>query len=233
MPASFARRRPCRRRFRSRIVTNGPSCRLPAAFRSTAAMGSARQFSPARDIGGRIGWIDRAGRPGRRRRKRKNACDPAAENPGTTMRRLCTLLLRAACLALALTMPAAAQDYPTKPVRILVPFPPGGINDLVARLLATQLTERLGKQFIVENKTGAGGAVAGELVANAPKDGHTLLIVSLAIAINPWLQKLSYDTIKAFAPVAIVATSPNVVVVNADLPARSLQEFVALAKQKP
>jgi tripartite-type tricarboxylate transporter receptor subunit TctC len=127
----------------------------------------------------------------------------------------------------------AAQDYPTRPVRILVPFPPGGINDLVARLLATQLSERLGKQFIVENKTGAGGAVAGELVAGAPKDGHTLLIVSIAIAINPWMQKLPYDTIKAFAPVAIVATSPTVAVVNADLPAKSMQEFVALAKQKP
>ena len=141
--------------------------------------------------------------------------------------------LRTACIVLALTATVAAQDYPTRPVRILVPFPPGGINDLVARLLATQLSERLGKQFIVENKTGAGGAVAGELVAGAPKDGHTLLIVSIAIAINPWMQKLPYDTIKAFAPVAIVATSPTVAVVNADLPAKSMQEFVALAKQKP
>ena len=149
------------------------------------------------------------------------------------MTRLCALLLRTACIVLALTATVAAQDYPTRPVRILVPFPPGGINDLVARLLATQLSERLGKQFIVENKTGAGGAVAGELVAGAPKDGHTLLIVSIAIAINPWMQKLPYDTIKAFAPVAIVATSPTVAVVNADLPAKSMQEFVALAKQKP
>ena len=149
------------------------------------------------------------------------------------MTRLCALLLRTACIVLALTATVAAQDYPTRPVRILVPFPPSGINDLVARLLATQLSERLGKQFIVENKTGAGGAVAGELVAGAPKDGHTLLIVSIAIAINPWMQKLPYDTIKAFAPVAIVATSPTVAVVNADLPAKSMQEFVALAKQKP
>ena len=149
------------------------------------------------------------------------------------MTRLCALLLRTACIVLALTATVAAQDYPTRPVRILVPFPPGGINDLVARLLATQLSERLGKQFIVENKTGAGGAIAGELVAGAPKDGHTLLIVSIAIAINPWMQKLPYDTIKAFAPVSIVATSPIVAVVNADLPAKSMQEFVALAKQKP
>jgi tripartite-type tricarboxylate transporter receptor subunit TctC len=149
------------------------------------------------------------------------------------MTRLCALLLRTACIVLALTTAGAAQDYPTKPVRILVPFPPGGFNDIVARLIATQLSERLGKQFVVENKSGAGGAIAGELVANAPKDGHTLLIVSSAIAINPWMQKLSYDTIKDFTPVSVLATAPIVAAINADLPARSMQEFVALAKQKP
>ena len=149
------------------------------------------------------------------------------------MPRICALLLRAACIALALTTAAAAQDYPTRPVRIMVPFPPGGFNDIVARLLASGLTERLGKQFIVENKTGAGGAVAGELVANAPKDGHTLLIVSIAITINPWLRPLSYDTIKDFAPIATLATAPMLAVMNVDLPAKSLPDFVALAKQKP
>ena len=149
------------------------------------------------------------------------------------MTKLCALLLRTACIVLALTTAVAAQDYPTKSVRIVVPFPPGGFNDIVARLLATQLSERLGKQFIVENKTGAGGTVAGELVANAPKDGHTLLIVSLAIAINPWMRTLPYDSIKAFTPISMLATAPIVAVVNADLPAKSMQEFVALAKQKP
>ena len=149
------------------------------------------------------------------------------------MTRLCALLLRTACIVLALTTAVAAQDYPTKSVRILVPFSPGGFNDIVARLLATQLSERLGKQFVVENKTGAGGAVAGELVASAPKDGHTLLIVSIAIAINPWMRALSYDTIKAFTPIAALATAPVVAVVNTDLPAKSLKELVALARQKP
>jgi tripartite-type tricarboxylate transporter receptor subunit TctC len=149
------------------------------------------------------------------------------------MTRLCALLLRTACIVLALTTAVAAQDYPTKPVRILVPVSPGGINDIVARLLARQLSERLGKQFIVENKTGAGGAVAGELVAGAPKDGHTLLIVSSAIAMNPWMYPLPYDTIKAFTPVAVLATSPIVAVINTDLPAKSMKEFIALAKQKP
>jgi tripartite-type tricarboxylate transporter receptor subunit TctC len=149
------------------------------------------------------------------------------------MTSLCALLLRTACIVLALTTAVAAQEYPTKSVRIVVPFPPGGFNDIVARLLATQLSERLGKQFIVENKTGAGGTVAGELVANAPKDGHTLLIVSLAIAVNPWMRTLPYDSIKAFTPISMLATAPIVAVVNADLPAKSMQEFVALAKQKP
>ena len=149
------------------------------------------------------------------------------------MTRLCALLLRTACIVLALTSAAAAQDYPTRPVRILVPFPPGGFNDIVARHLATQLSERLGKQFVVENKTGAGGAVAGELVANAPKDGHTLLIISIAIAINPWMRTLPYDTIKSFTPIAALATAPVVAVINSELPPKTLKDFVTLAKQKP
>jgi len=149
------------------------------------------------------------------------------------MTRLCALLLRTACVVLALMTPAVAQDYPTKSVRILVPFPPGGFNDIVARHIATQLSERLGKQFIVENKPGAGGAIAGELVASAPKDGHTLLLVSIAIAMNPWMRPLPYDTIKDFAPISALATAPIVAVVNTDLPAKSMREFVALARQKP
>lgn len=149
------------------------------------------------------------------------------------MPRWLSLLPRALCIVFALTTAVAAQDYPNRPVRIVVPFPPGGFNDIVARLIATQLSERLGQQVIVENKSGAGGAIAGELVANAPKDGHTLLIVSIAIAINPWMRSLNYDPIKGFTPVAILATAPNVAVINPSLPARSVKEFVALAKQKP
>jgi tripartite-type tricarboxylate transporter receptor subunit TctC len=128
---------------------------------------------------------------------------------------------------------ATAQDYPSKPVRIIVPFPPGAINDTVGRLLATQLSARLGKQFVVENRGGAGGIVAGELVANAPKDGHTLMVVSLAITVLPAMHTLPYDTLKSFAPVAIVATAPNVAVVNQDLPVKSIRELIALAKERP
>jgi tripartite-type tricarboxylate transporter receptor subunit TctC len=100
-------------------------------------------------------------------------------------------------------------------------------------MIATHLTERLGKQFIVENRTGAGGIVGTELVANAPKDGYTLLIVSIAHALHPALYKLSYDPIKAFAPITVFASSPNVLAVNNDLPVKSVSEFVALAKAKP
>jgi tripartite-type tricarboxylate transporter receptor subunit TctC len=143
------------------------------------------------------------------------------------------LLLRSMCVVLALTASAAAQDYPNRPVRIVVPFPPGAINDTVGRLIAAQLSERLGKQFIVENKPGAGGIIAGELVANAPKDGHTLMIVSLAIAVNPHMYKMTYDAVKDFAPIAILATAPNVLAVNAALPAQSVKDVIALAKAKP
>src|SRR5262245_24268474 len=142
------------------------------------------------------------------------------------------LRLAAALVVLGATA-SAAQDYPSKPVRIIVPFPPGAINDTVGRLLATQLTVRLGKQFVVENRGGAGGIVAGELVANAPKDGHTLMVVSLAITVLPAMHTLPYDTLKSFAPVAIVATAPNVAVVNQELPAKSISELIALAKERP
>src|SRR3954452_21300881 len=102
-------------------------------------------------------------------------------------------ILSACCTLFALSGMAAAQDYPNRPVRLVVPFPPGGINDIVGRVIAQHLGDRLGKQVIVENRGGAGGIVGSEFVANAPKDGHTLLIVSLAGAVNPWLYTLPYD----------------------------------------
>jgi tripartite-type tricarboxylate transporter receptor subunit TctC len=150
-----------------------------------------------------------------------------------SMARIYARLIAAAGLSLALTMTAAAQDYPTKPVRIIIPFAPGGINDVVGRLLATHLTQAFGRQVIAENRPGAGGVVATELVANAPKDGHTLLVVSIAHAVNPWLYKLNYDQAKAFAPIASVVSSQNALAVNNDLPAKSLKDFLAFAKQQP
>jgi tripartite-type tricarboxylate transporter receptor subunit TctC len=143
------------------------------------------------------------------------------------------ILTAAAAALLVFLVPALAQDYPNRPVRLVVPFPPGGINDIVARVVAQHLGERLGKQVIVDNRGGAGGIVGSEIVANAPKDGHTLLIVSLASAVNPWLYTLPYDPLKSFAPVAMLVAAPNVVTVNPGLPVHSIKEFVALAKSKP
>src|SRR2546429_806580 len=150
------------------------------------------------------------------------------------MSRSQTPLLAAAGMLLALTTAAAAQEYPSKPVRLIIPFPPGGSNDVVGRLIATHLGERLGKQVVVDNRgAGAGGVVGSEVAAHAPRDGYTLLIISLAHAVNPWLYKLPYDPIKSFTPVAILASGPNVVVVNPELPVHSVKELLAAAKEKP
>jgi tripartite-type tricarboxylate transporter receptor subunit TctC len=129
---------------------------------------------------------------------------------------------------------AAAQGYPTKPVRLIIPFPPGGSNDIVGRMAAAQLGERLGQQVIVDNRGGAGGTIGTDIAAKAPPDGYTLLLISIAYAFNTSIyKKLPYDPVKSFEPVGIVGTGPAVLVVNPRLPVNSVQEFVALAKQKP
>jgi tripartite-type tricarboxylate transporter receptor subunit TctC len=148
------------------------------------------------------------------------------------------LIFKAAGVFLLLTTllvatPAAAQDYPAKPVRIIVPFPPGGFNDIVARLVATQLSERLGTQFIVDNRGGAGGVIGTDQGAHAPPDGHTLLIASLAITINPWFHKVSYDPVRSFAPVALLATAPNVISIQPELPIKSVKDLIDAAKKQP
>ena len=142
-------------------------------------------------------------------------------------------MLHAAGVLLALTVTAGAQDYPNKPVRLIIPFPPGGSNDVVGRMIATKLGERLGKQVVVDNRGGAGGVIGTEAVANATPDGYTLGVISIAHAVNPWLYKLTYDPIKSFAPVAVLATGPNVLAVNPGLGVNSVKELIALAKSKP
>jgi tripartite-type tricarboxylate transporter receptor subunit TctC len=134
---------------------------------------------------------------------------------------------------LGLANVAAAQEYPVRPVRMIIPFPPGGSNDVVGRLIATHLGERLGKQVVVDNRSGAGGVVGTEVVAKSPPDGYTLLIISMAHAVNPWLYKLAYDPIKDFAPVGLLAKGANVLVVHPSLPVNSVKDLLALAKQKP
>src|SRR5713101_5091598 len=121
------------------------------------------------------------------------------------MPKLRLLLLTMLGLLLGAPQDLAAQDYPSRPVRLIIPFPPGGSNDVVGRVFATRLSERLGRQVVVDNRSGAGGVVGTEAAANAPADGYTLLVISLAHAVNPWLYKLAYDPIKAFTPIGIMA----------------------------
>lgn len=141
--------------------------------------------------------------------------------------------LAALGLILGFPLSSAAQEYPTKPVRLIVPFPPGGSNDVVGRMVAQQLSERLGQQVVVDNRAGAGGTIGTDAASQAAPDGYTLLAISLAHAVNPWLYKTRYDSIKSFAPVAIFATGPNVLVVHPDLPVNSVKDLLALAKERP
>jgi tripartite-type tricarboxylate transporter receptor subunit TctC len=133
----------------------------------------------------------------------------------------------------ALAPAALADDYPNRPVRLIVPFPPGGSNDVVGRLVAQQLSQQLGQQVFVDNRGGAGGSIGTEACAASPPDGYTLCIISIAHAVNPWLHKLNFDPIKSFTPITILATGPNVLVIHPSLPVNSVQELVALAKKSP
>jgi tripartite-type tricarboxylate transporter receptor subunit TctC len=149
-----------------------------------------------------------------------------------------TLRILARCaLAVALAAAAAAaaaQGYPTRPVRMIIPFPPGGSNDIVGRMIAAQLGERLGHQVVVDNRGGAGGTIGTELAAKAPADGYTLLLISTAYAFNTSIyKKLPYDPVKSFAPVALLGSGPGVLVVNPALPVNSVAELIALAKERP
>ncbi len=141
-------------------------------------------------------------------------------------------LFALACLAV---VPAFAQTYPAKPVRIIVPFPPGGPTDVVGRLVATKLGEALNQQFVVENRAGAGGTLGSEVVSQAPADGYTLLYGSTStLAMAPSLyRKLGYDPRKSFAPISLVSSGPLLVAVNAAVPAQTLTQLIALAKEKP
>ena len=126
---------------------------------------------------------------------------------------------------------ARAQTYPTRPVHLIVGYAAGGPNDTTARLIGQALSERLGQQFIIENRTGAGGNIGTEAVVRAPADGYTLLLVSSSNAVNATLyDKLSFDFIRDIAPVASLASVPNVMVVNPSVPAKTVPEFIAYAK---
>lgn len=137
-------------------------------------------------------------------------------------------------LLLLVASPAAAQDWPSKPIRFVVPFATGGATDVLTRLLCEQLTAELKVPCVVDNKGGAGGIIGTEMTAQAPGDGYTLLLHSASITYDPSLhQKLPYDTMKDLVPVAMIGTTPNILVVNPSFPARSAADLIRTAQQKP
>lgn len=150
------------------------------------------------------------------------------------------MLLRAAGVALSMLMlstaaiPARADTYPARPIRFVVPFPAAGASDVLSRALAEKLTASLGQSVVIDNRPGAGSTIGADIVAKAPPDGYTLLIItgSLPIAANLY-KKLSFDLIKSFTPVSLVANVPHVLVVNPSVPANSVKDLIALAKSKP
>ena len=146
-------------------------------------------------------------------------------------------LLSIVCTAALLTLTqgqALAQAYPTKPVKIIVPFGPGGFTDVVARILGVKLGESLGQSVVIENKPGAGSMIGTDQVAKSAPDGHTLVIVSSTHVISPWIYKnVPYDPIKGFTPITKLVDSPYVLLTNPKVPAKNVQEFIALAKANP
>ncbi len=129
---------------------------------------------------------------------------------------------------------AQAPKYPVKPIRMVVGYAPGGGSDIMGRLIAQQITEALGQQVVVENRAGAAQNVAAEYVAKSPADGYTLFLSSAALGINVSLySKINYDPVKDFAPVAVFATSPNLLLVHPSFPAKTVKEFIAVARKNP
>src|SRR6478752_38295 len=140
-----------------------------------------------------------------------------------------------AAVALLIAASAYAQSYPAKPIHLIVPFPPGGGNDTVARAIAQQISPELGQPVVIDNKPGAGGSVGAELAAKAPADGYTLFLAGVGShVVNPNVhKKLGYDPLKDFAPITLIASAPSVLVVNPKVPAQNIAEFTAYARANP
>ena len=145
----------------------------------------------------------------------------------------CARALPALALA-ALAASASAQQYPVKPVRMIVPFAPGGNTDIIGRVFAPKFGELLGQQVVIDNRGGAGGTIGTELAAKSPPDGYVLLMVSAAHTINPAMaKKLPYDSVKDFAPISVIADVPTAFTIHPALPARNVKEFIAIARARP
>jgi tripartite-type tricarboxylate transporter receptor subunit TctC len=147
------------------------------------------------------------------------------------MKRAITIVF--ATLAPLLAAAAFAQAYPTKPIRMVVPFAPGGGTDVVARRIAHKLTEGLGQQVIVDNRAGGGGLLGGEITVRAVPDGYTIIMVSGSYAVNPSLHKLTYDPVRGISPIGLVGTSADLIALNPNVPIKSTQELIGFAKANP
>src|SRR3954464_2721351 len=139
-----------------------------------------------------------------------------------------------AALAACCCAASAAESYPSRPVRMIIPAGAGGVTDILGRVIASKLTDSVGQQVIVDNRPGASGIVGSQIVAKAAPDGYTLLMVFPSHPVNPALYPdIPYDTLKAFAPITMVSAVAPVLIVNSQFPARTMKEFIALAKAKP
>lgn len=146
----------------------------------------------------------------------------------------CAVAVAGAVLLAQVVDPAYAQNYPNRPIRFVVPFPPGGGNDIVGRIVAQKLSEAFGVPVVVDNRGGAGGTIGTDVVAKAPSDGHTMLVNNISLAVNATLfPKLPYDTLKDLAPVSLLGRQANVLVAHPSAPFGSVKEVIALARAKP
>jgi len=144
------------------------------------------------------------------------------------------LLISGIVLASSPLASAYAQSYPAKPVRFVVPYPAGGVNDIVARLIGQRMTTALGQPWIVDNRPGRGGNIGSDHVAKSPADGYTLVHGGMgSLTLGPFLGKVPYDTLRDFTPITLTARAPNVIAVHPSLPARTVQELIALARSRP
>src|SRR5881398_2320277 len=177
---------------------------------------------------------DREGRAPGLSRRTAGRCVNFLESVLTACR-LCGLMAAQLALAAAMVaLPALAQNYPSKAIRLVSPFPPGGSVDVVGRLLAAKLSETMGQQMVVDNRSGASGLIGTEVVVNSPPDGYTLLINTIPFVTNQFLMpRAPYDPLRDFVSISVVASSPSFVTVHPPLPVRSIQELIALAKAKP
>jgi len=159
---------------------------------------------------------------------------PEAKERETSGVRSAIRLLAWICAIAAPAFAAAAESYPSRPIRFIVPFPPGGGNDIVGRIVALKLGEGLAQQVVIDNRGGAGGTIGTDLTAKAPPDGYTMLVNNISLAVNHTLfQKLPYHTLRDLAPVSLIGRQPNIVVVHVSVAAKSMRDLVELARAKP